>query len=193
MVQICFPEGFHVTKYEKKREDELCKMRVFHFIITNQEGEKKYVTSLSFKELLLTDYGSYIVPKSLCVLSSRPVFTLQKQLLTVIFQKVILSGNSLAIKAFQNQHSVTSIVETTHSLSLSKAIDNSDNYLKQRFEFYISVFFNHIYYSEGVEHDIEIEGKRRRGPIRDKKTMGSSSALTMTENETFFRYRNTKS
>jgi hypothetical protein len=79
----------------------LCKLRIFHFIITNQEGEKKYVTSLSFKELILTDNEASIVPKSICVLSSRPVFTLQKQLLTVIFQKVILPGNSIAIKAIQ--------------------------------------------------------------------------------------------
>jgi hypothetical protein len=28
-------------------------------------------------------------------------------------------------------------------------------------EFYLTVFFNHIYYSEEVEHDIEIEGKKR--------------------------------
>ncbi len=66
-----------MNNYEKKREDELCKMRLFHFIITNEDGDKKYVTSLSFKELVLCENGDkFLVPKSLCVLSSRPVFTL---------------------------------------------------------------------------------------------------------------------
>ena len=66
-----------MQKYEKWTEGELCQMRLFHFIITNQDGDKKYVTSLLFKQLFLIDQmGAFIVPKSLCVLSSKPVFTL---------------------------------------------------------------------------------------------------------------------
>ena len=48
----------------------------------------------------------------------------------------------------------------------------------------MSVFFNHLYYNDEVEHDIEIEGKRR-------KTGTTKSAAA--SNETYFRYRNTKS
>ena len=70
---------------------------------------------------------------------------------------------------------------------MAKAQENSDNYLKNRLEFYVSVFFNHLYYCEEVEHDIEIEGKRRRL----QKT--SHMAANAIESETYFRFRNTKS
>lgn len=64
-------------------------MKVFHFIITNQDGDKKYISSLLFKvslaifmtlkELILSEkMGAFLVPKSICVVSSKPIFTLQK-------------------------------------------------------------------------------------------------------------------
>jgi len=53
-------------------------MKLFHFIITNQDGDKKYITSILFKELFLCDkLGVFIVPKSICVVSNKPVFALQ--------------------------------------------------------------------------------------------------------------------
>lgn len=53
LLWICFPEGYSVSAYEKRKEGELCQMRIFHFIITNQDGLKKYITSILFKVILL--------------------------------------------------------------------------------------------------------------------------------------------
>jgi hypothetical protein len=39
---------------------------------------------------------------------------------------------------------------------------NPDGYLMQRIEFYITIFFNHLYYCEEVDKDIEIEQIRER-------------------------------
>jgi len=66
--QICFPEGFRLTT--QKTED-----KVYHFIITNQDGIKKYISTLLIQER--TAHGVYS-PKSLCLISSRPVFSLQQ-------------------------------------------------------------------------------------------------------------------
>jgi hypothetical protein len=41
---------------------------------------------------------------------------------------------------------------------------NTDTFMMQRIEFYVTVFFNHMYYCEEVENDIEIE------EIREKMT-----------------------
>lgn len=62
--------------------------------------------------------------------------------------------------------------------NLYQATEDSESYIKQRLEIYLSIFFNHIYYSEEVEQDIEIEGKRKQG--------------TSTISESYFRYRNTR-
>jgi len=48
MSQICFPEGVEIFSYGYEKEHLLCKYEVLHYIITNQEGHKKYVTSLLF-------------------------------------------------------------------------------------------------------------------------------------------------
>lgn len=78
-------------------------MQIFHFIITNQDGDKKYITSLLFKQLFLSDkHGIFIVPKSFCLVSSkRPVFALHKQLLTLLFEKVVLPSNAASLETLQ--------------------------------------------------------------------------------------------
>lgn len=35
--------------FEKRKEGTLCKYKTYHFIITNAEGEKKYITSILFR------------------------------------------------------------------------------------------------------------------------------------------------
>jgi hypothetical protein len=47
-----------VKSFHKKKEDKLCKYKTFHFIITNQDGEKKYITSILFK--VKTNHLTYI-------------------------------------------------------------------------------------------------------------------------------------
>ena len=53
-------------------------------------GEKKYLTSVHFKEILLSERGAFVIDKAVCVASSQPIFSLQKQVLYQIFQKVVL-------------------------------------------------------------------------------------------------------
>jgi hypothetical protein len=58
-------------------------------------------------------------------------------------------------------------------------------------EFYITVFFKHLYYDEEIEHDIEIEHVKER---KTSTTMHKNSRkASHKETSTFFRYRNTKS
>ena len=49
-LKICFPEGYSFKAYNKsKDEGELSQMKMFNFIITNQDGKKKYITTITFK------------------------------------------------------------------------------------------------------------------------------------------------
>jgi hypothetical protein len=43
-----------------------------------------------------------------------------------------------------------------------KIRESSDNYLMKKIEFYLSLFFNHMYYCDEVDKDIEIEEIRER-------------------------------
>ena len=44
--------------------DNLCKANYFHFITTNSLGEQKYLTTINFKEIYLSDTGDYVVYKA---------------------------------------------------------------------------------------------------------------------------------
>ena len=156
-------------------------MKIIHFIITNQVGDKKYITSLYFKELFLLSDGVYMVPKSLCVISKRPIFSLQKQLLTLLFQKVVLPSNSVSLQTLQQasvMHPRQNLVALSQQSSIERAKESGEQFARQRLEFYLSVFFNHLYHNESIDSNIEIEGKR------------PSKSLSV---ETYFRYRNTRS
>jgi hypothetical protein len=59
-----------------------------------------------------------------------------------------------------------------------------ESYLFQRIELYITLFFNHLYYCEDLDKDIEVEEKIRRQKRRKHVEEDSLS---------YFRYRNTKS
>jgi hypothetical protein len=59
-----------------------------------------------------------------------------------------------------------------------------ENYLFQRIELYITLFFNHLYYCEDLDKDIEVEEKIRRQKRRKN---------VEDESISYFRYRNTKS
>jgi hypothetical protein len=60
----------------------------------------------------------------------------------------------------------------------------------QRIEFYISLFFNHLYYCEEIDKDIEIEHVRERSTPTAEINKKKKNKRNITES--FFRYRNTK-
>jgi hypothetical protein len=59
-----------------------------------------------------------------------------------------------------------------------------DGYLFQRIELYVTLFFNHLYYCDELDKDIEVEEKIRK---HKKKKRVEDESLS------YFRYRNTKS
>jgi len=82
MRMICFPEAqLQPERFTLSKMDPLCRCNFYHFIATNDMGNKKYLTSVHFKEILLSERGAFVIDKSICVASSLPVFSLQKQLL----------------------------------------------------------------------------------------------------------------
>ncbi|CDW85806.1 UNKNOWN [Stylonychia lemnae] len=211
---ICFPEGFVVQSFEKKKDGELCQSKIFHFIITNQDGDKRYITSILFKvflyfcllvqELYLSEkLGAFIIPKSICIVSSKPLFTLQKQLLCMIFQKVILDKNALSIQAYAKHPS--NYLNYVNSETEEKIRESSDNFLMKKIEFYISIFFNHLYYCDEVDKDIEIEEIRERYTPYNQNSQGMQGNYKCGPNcikkrhkhkeklvDSYFRFRNTK-
>lgn len=78
----------------------------------------------------------------------------------MIFQKVILDKNALSIKAYAKHPS--HYLNYVNSETEEKIRDSSDNFLMKKIEFYISIFFNHLYYCDEVDKDIEIEEIRER-------------------------------
>lgn len=106
---ICFPQTkFNVESFtfEHIRPENLDKLKdkfkpsFFHFISTNAIADKKYLTSMNFKEILLSDHGAWIIPKSILVASEQPIFSLQRQLLEHIYHKVILRNIDVSIRVF---------------------------------------------------------------------------------------------
>ena len=74
---ICFPEvALKPERFHLSKMDPLCRCAFFHFIITNDLGHKKYITSVHFKEILLSEKGAWVVDKAICVASSQPIFSL---------------------------------------------------------------------------------------------------------------------
>lgn len=63
----------------------------------------------------------------------------------------------------------------------------------QRLEFYLAIFFNHLYYLEDVEQDIEVEEIRERSTPSTTMAAKSSQKHKKRIISSFFRYRNTKS
>lgn len=77
-----------------------------HFISTNDLGDKKYLTSVCFKEILLCERGAFVIDKSICIASSYPNFSLQKQFLDQIYSRVVNQNNVVSIKAFKEAQSI---------------------------------------------------------------------------------------
>ena len=69
-------------------------------------GDKQYLTSVHFKEILLCERGAFVIPKAICVASSQPVFSLQKQVLSLVYHKVVLQNNNVSIKAFKEAQKI---------------------------------------------------------------------------------------
>jgi len=73
---------------------------------------------------------------------------------------VILDKNALSIKAFA-KHPNNYLNFISNEVK-EKIHESSDNYLIKKIEFYLSIFFNHIYYCDEIDKDIEIEEIRER-------------------------------
>lgn len=102
---ICFPEQRRVLEpFTLSSQAALCKHRFFHFITTNAVGTHQYLTSLNYKELTLSARGAFIAPKALVMASSTPVFSLHTQFLEMVYQKVCLRHNDVAIRAYRAAH-----------------------------------------------------------------------------------------
>ena len=100
---ICFPEvHLEPERFHLSRQAPLCSYSHFHFISTNDMGDKKYLTSIHFKEILLSEKGAFVIDKSICLASDLPIFSLQLQLLDQIFHRVVLKNNDVSIKAFKS-------------------------------------------------------------------------------------------
>ena len=51
-------------------------------VCTDAEGSKIYTTNIVFKELVLERSGKlFVAPKSICLVSTKPVFEAQKRIL----------------------------------------------------------------------------------------------------------------
>lgn len=105
----------------------------------------------------------------------------------MLFQKVILPNNGASIQSYA-QHS-SNYIGYLRELNESAIRRNSDQYLMQKFEFYLTVFANHLYYQDDIENDIEIEEIRERNTPHSvlTKKRGTNRII-----DSFFRYRNTK-
>ena len=106
---ICFPQTkFNVDSFSTNlvtpesidKLKEKFKPSFFHFISTNAMADKKYLTTMNFKEILLSDLGAWIIPKAILVASKLPIFSLQRQLLEHIYQKVIVRKIDVSIRVF---------------------------------------------------------------------------------------------
>lgn len=84
---ICFPQvkltvdSFTLELLQEKNIEKLkekFKPNFFHFISTNEMADKKYLTSMNFKEILLSDSGAWIIPKAMLVASRLPIFSMQR-------------------------------------------------------------------------------------------------------------------
>lgn len=71
---------------------------------------------------------------------------------------------------------------------------NADSYLMQRIEFYLTIFFKHLYFNHEVDKDIEIEEIRERSTPMEYRPDGSKRRAKQKKKvvECYFKYRNNK-
>lgn len=74
---------------------------------------------------------------------------------------MILTNNSASIKAY-SQPSSLNYIPFLNELAEDLIKQNSNDYLTHKIEFYLTIFFKHLYYCDEVENDIEVEEKRDR-------------------------------
>lgn len=109
---------------------------IFHFTLTEGTGQRRYLTSLIFFELCLDikNRRAYLVPMIYSLVSCYPVFGLQKQCLTTIFNDCI---KNLNMKLFNDIPKLFKYVYSDETkLSYSYAL------VAKRLGFFISLMFN---------------------------------------------------
>jgi len=80
---ICFPEGYHVK--EINETNIVMKIQVNHYSLVDFYGTEKYVSALTFTEIIKEQKENYeldpttlAIPKAFCLVSSQPLFEFQK-------------------------------------------------------------------------------------------------------------------
>ena len=77
MKWICYPEAqLKPERFHLSKQNDLSRCQFLHFISTNDLGDKKYLTSVQFKEILLCDRGAFVIDKAISIASCYPNFSL---------------------------------------------------------------------------------------------------------------------
>ena len=72
-------------------------------ICTDEFGSRLYLTYILFKELVYGPNGQmFVLPKSICFISIYPIFEVQKQILAIIFERVVLNNNKKSLEALND-------------------------------------------------------------------------------------------
>jgi len=144
-VFACFPEKLAIETFSvEENKYKLFTHEIIHMIFTDANRDLYYWTFLKFKELVLRDGNKpLIAPKSICLISNDPIFSLQRQLLKMIFKKVIFKNNVRSFTALYDD-------PMNHLLSVTMAVqieikDNIDQFLQNQLEYYLSFWFHFLH------------------------------------------------
>jgi len=99
-------------------------------------------------------------------------------LLTLLFKKVILKNNMVSCQARKtNPQTYIACINEKREQLIAQGVEEA---LTQRLEFYISVFFTHLFNEKDLEDEIEVEQRIQR--TSQQQSQGSV--------ETYFKFRN---
>jgi len=72
-------------------------------ICTDEFGKRMYLSYMLFKELIFLSNGHmFVASKAICFMSFYPIFEVQKQILSLIFERVILNNNKKSLEALND-------------------------------------------------------------------------------------------
>ena len=100
------------------------------------------------------------MPKSICLISQQPYFSLHKQICQLVFKNVVLHNNSKSLESLTEHHQnrIQNIV-----LSFENDIrDNPSEYLLHQLEFYVSIVLHHLRINSSPSRDTEVVLHKRQ-------------------------------
>ncbi len=115
-----------------------------HFTITQSCGTKKYLTSLVFRELTLIrckqPEGSTsklcFLPKCLTLISKKPIFSIQKQMLLVIYEEIVIKFHTEFAELYRPSDDYRELDEKIYRAKRKIKIE--------QMEFFLTIFFHHL-------------------------------------------------